>query len=486
MNQNGKEPTKWRADQEKLEEFEPVFYPKTIAIVGASRNEQKMGSVYLNGLLAGGFEGKLFPVNPKTEEIMGVKAFPSVSSIPDPVDYVIITVPRDLVLDVLEDCALKKVRVVQIFTAGFSETGAEEGNKLEEGIIKKADKGKFRIIGPNCIGVFSPKNKMRFFGAGESGFVAFISQSGGHVAKIILDGMTRELQFSKIVSFGNGCDLNDTDFLEYLAIDPETKIIGIYLEGTKDGKKLFKLIKETSKIKPVVVWKGGRTDTGAKAAASHTGSLAGSYTIWNDAVKQAGAVNVESFEELVDTLLAFQFLPKIENNNVALIGGFADGAGGASVAGSDACASAGLNLSPFSKEIDEMLNDLIPLEGSITVNPLDLSRLEGNLDVLSRIIGLIDSDPRTDIIIINEDIDIISFFLSPSMPGRITDLLIESKKVCKKPMVVVSPPALLHDKRAKEENKLSDAKIPVYPSIDRAAKAIMNVITYWRHRSQNL
>jgi hypothetical protein len=126
------------------------------------------------------------------------------------------------------------------------------------------------------------------------------------------------------------------------------------------------------------------------------------------------------------------------------------------------------------------------LEGSITVNPLDLSRLEGNLDVLSRIIGLIDSDPRTDIILINEDIDIISFFLSPSMPGRITDLLIESKKVCKKPMVVVSPPALLHDERAKEESKLSDAKIPVYPSIDRAAKSIMNVITYWRNGSQNL
>ncbi|HIH78099.1 MAG TPA: hypothetical protein HA341_04145 [Halobacteria archaeon] len=173
----------------------------------------------------------------------------------------------------------------------------------------------------------SPEIGMTFYGLGKEGSIAFVSQSGGHATRLIMDGTRRKMGFSKIVSYGNGRDLNELDFLEYFAEDPKTKVIGMYIEGSKNGKKLFDLVKRVSTVKPIVLWKGGRTSIGAKAASFHTGSFSGSYGVWKNVMQQAGAINVESFEELSDTLLAFQSLPKIKKGNIALIGGFADGAG---------------------------------------------------------------------------------------------------------------------------------------------------------------
>ena len=468
----------------KIEELRQVFYPESIAIVGASRDEQKMGSVFLSGFLISGFKGKLYPVNPIAEEIMGLKAFPTVSSIPDHIDYVLVSVPRDLVIDVLDDAIKKGVRVIQIFTAGFSETGDTNGKILEERIINMIHNSKTRLIGPNCIGVLSPEIGMSFYGLGEEGFTAFISQSGGHATRLIIDGTRRRLGFSKIISYGNGCDLNELDFLEYLAEDPKTKVIGMYLEGSKNGKRLSDMIREVSKIKPIVLWKGGRTDIGAKAASSHTGSLSGSYTVWKDVMRQVGAINVESFEELSDTLLAFQSLPKIKKGNIALIGGFADGAGGASVAGSDACTNVGLSLSLLEEEVNRKINNLIPSAGSIKGNPFDLSQIGGNLELLREIFELISLDKNIELLLINNDVDINSFFMPPSIYEQLIDLFINFKNLYKKPIAVVIPPALLFEKEMEIENKLLDASIPIFPSIDRAAKAIMNVVSYWKRKNK--
>jgi len=468
----------------KLDELRPIFYPESIAIVGASRDEQKMGSsLFLYGFLSSGFKGRLYPVNPNSGEIMGIKAFPTVSSIPDFIDYVIVSIPRDLVVDAVDDAIKKGVKVIQIFTAGFSETGDINGEILEEKIVNKVHNSKTRLIGPNCIGVLSPEIGMTFYGLGEEGSMAFISQSGGHATRLIMDGTRRKMGFSKIVSYGNGRDLNELDFLEYFAEDPKTKVIGMYIEGSKNGKKLFDLVKRVSTVKPIVLWKGGRTSIGAKAASSHTGSLSGSYGVWKNVMQQAGAINVESFEELSDTLLAFQSLPKIKKGNIALIGGFADGAGGISVAGSDACANVGLSLPPLEKEINEEIDKIIPLSGSIRGNPFDLSQIGGNLDVLRQIFSLISLDEKIELLLINNDADINSFFL-PHVYEQLTNLFINFKDLYKKPIVVVIPPALLFEKQIGEENKLLDASIPVFPSIDRAAKAIMNVVSYWQRNEK--
>jgi len=299
---------------DKLKEFEPIFYPKSIAVVGVSTDEQRPGSMYLDNLLRVGFKGKLYGVNPRGGKLLGLDVYPNLRSIPEPIDYVIAAISKHRMLDLLDDCKAKGVKVLHIFTGGYSETG-EEGRRLETELVRKARDIGIRIIGPNCAGTSVPSNYTPLGPVrevailGKAGQVAFISQSGGNAWFLSEVGRLRGIWFSKIISFGNAADLDSVDFLEYLAIDPETKVIGAYLEGTKDGRRLFRTIKETLKVKPLVIWKAGRTEAGAQTAASHTGALAGSDIIWTVALKQAGATQVESLEGLADSLLAFQDLP---------------------------------------------------------------------------------------------------------------------------------------------------------------------------------
>ncbi len=388
----------------------------------------------------------------------------------------------------LDDCAAKKVKVVQFFTAGFSETGEEEGRRLEREMVKKARQGGFRIIGPNCIGVYSPANNMPFGPAphlGEVGTVAVISQSGGHAGSILEIGVTRGIHFSKIVSFGNGCDLDSVDYLEYFAADPETTIIGAYLEGVKQGQRFFELAREISKTKPLVIWKGGKTEAGAEAAASHTGALAISESIWSAVLRQAGVVKVESLEELADTLLTFQHYPPFLGDSVAIIAGLAGGGGGESVSSTDACASAGLDVPPFTEETRRRLKPILPQAGSILRNPLDMGGVGGSLEILEQTIGLVAADPEINIIIINEHFDSLAAFLSWETLNQMNDIFIRFRKNQHKPIVVVSRPGLTSAERSAVERKLCDARISLYPSLDRAARAIANMNWYYRfHREQ--
>jgi len=473
-------------NQEKLREFEPIFYPRSIAVVGASKDKLKYGTRYLESLINVGFKGKVYPVNPGGGEVCGLEAYPSLRDIPGPVDYVIVAIPAQFVLDLLDDCAAKGVKVVQFFTAGFSETGEEEGRRLEREMVKKAKEGGFRIIGPNCIGVYTPAHFMPYGPMeilGEAGPVAFISQSGGHAGNLLQEGLMRGIHFSKVVSFGNGCDLNSVDYLEYLAVDPETKIVGAYLEGVKDGRRFLHLAREISKTKPMIVWKGGKTEAGAEAAASHTGALAISDVIWSAVLRQAGVIKVESLEELADTLLTFQHFPPFLGDNVAIIAGLAGGGGGDSVYSTDACTSVGLNVPPFTEETRSSLKPILPAAGSILRNPLDMGGVGGTLEILERTMEIVVSDPRINIVIVNEHIDFLLRFLSKERLDGVNDILIRFRRSQGKPIVVVSRPGLAGAERIAVERKLSDAQVTIYPSLDRAAKAIANMNWYFRfHR----
>ncbi len=470
-------------NQEKLQEFEPIFYPESIAVVGASKDEWKFGTRYLRALTTSGFEGPLYPVNPGGGEILGLKAYPNLTSIPGPVDYVIISIPAQYIPDLLDDCTRKGVRVVQMFTAGFSETGEEEGRRLEEEIVKKAQEGGFRIIGPNCIGVYTPAHHMPYGPmefSGEAGSVAFISQSGGVAGNFIEEGIRRGIQFSKAVSFGNGCDLDSIDYLEYLAVDPETRIIGAYLEGARDGRRLFELVKEVSKKKPMIIWKGGRTSAGAQAAASHTGSLAGSEVIWKAALKQAGAIKVESHEELVDTILAFQQLSHFDGDRIAIIAGLYGAGGGASVASSDACLSEGLDVPPFTDETRARFKAILPAAGSIFRNPLDMGSVGGILEILEKTIEIVLADPIIELVIIQVPVDFLAGFASAEIFQGTIDILVSFRKAQNKPIVLLSPPGSAVAQRQEFERRLSDARIPTYPTFERAARAIVNLSWYCR------
>ena len=471
-----------------LEEFHPIFYPRSIAVVGASANESKAGSKWVRGLLAAGFEGRVYPVSSGGGTLSGLEISPSLRAVPGEVDYVVASVPRQSVLALLDDCAVKKVKAIQFFTAGFSETGTTDGREMEVQMVKKARQNGIRIIGPNCIGVYCPENRIPLGPSplgklGTSGSVGFISQSGGIAAKLAEIGIARHINFSKIVSFGNGIDLDASDFLQYLAADTKTSVISAYLEGTRDGRRLFQTIKEVAKAKPVIVWKGGRTEVGAQAATSHTGSLASSAAVWAAMLKQAGAIEVHGLEELSDALLIFQDLGRWKGNNVAIVGGLADGGGGISVSASDSCTETGLDMPPLSQRTREALTGLLGEVGSILRNPVDVSQAP-NRDpmALSQAIELVIEDPVIEAMIVQEDLDTFLSYSSSAELERINDFFVRLGRAHSKPLIIVLPPGSAEAERLSLEQRLLQASIPTFPTMERAARAIAAISKYNSHR----
>lgn len=469
--------------QEILREFEPIFYPKSIAVVGVSATSIKAGSLWVWALKSAGFPGPIYPVGSSGGRIADLEIFPNLRLVPGDVDYVIVSIPRRSVLDLLDDCAAKKVKVAQFFTAGFSEIDAQEGRKLEEQMLEKARRANIRIIGPNCIGVYCPEHKMPFLVGplGERGSVGFVSQSGGIATKLVTIGTAHHINYSKGVSFGNGIDLDASDFLQYLAAEPKTRVIGAYLEGTRKGARLFNTVKEVARAKPLVVWKGGRTEAGAQAAMSHTGSLASSPAIWSAMLRQVGAIEVHSLEELTDTLLAFQQLGRRQGTRAAIIGGLADGAGGNSVAAGDACMENGLQIPPVSFETKQKLGELLGEVGGILCNPLDLSQAQfRGLPALFQAIDLVVRDTTSDIVLIQEDVDILLPIYSRKGVEEINEFFIELGSKQSKPIIVVLPPGSAETERLQIEQKLLTGNIPVFCSMGRAARAVYKLSQYYR------
>jgi acyl-CoA synthetase (NDP forming) len=467
--------------EEKLKEFEPIFYPESIAVVGVSATSIKAGSLWVGDLRSAGFPGLIYPVGSSGGRIADLEILPNLRLIPGEIDYVIVAVPRQSALELLDDCAAKNVKAVHFFTAGFSEMDTQQGRKLEEQMLKKARQGNVRIIGPNCIGVYCPEHKIPFLMGilGESGPVGFVSQSGGIATKLVTIGIARHINYSKGVSFGNGIDLDASDFLQYLAADPKTKVIGAYLEGTRDGTRLFNTMKEVARAKPLVVWKGGITEAGAQAAMSHTGSLASSAAIWSAMLKQVGAIEVHGLEELTDTLLIFEQLGHGQGTRAAIIGGLADGGGGNSVAAGDACVENGLEVPPLSYETKQELSKLLGEVGGILCNPVDVSQAQfRGLAALFQAIDLVVGDPISDIVLIQEDVEILLPIYSQKGLEEINEFLIELARRQNKPIIVVLPPGSAEAERLEIEQKLLAASVPVFCSIERAAKAIYRLNQY--------
>lgn len=470
--------------EERLEEFEALFNPKSIAVVGVSSDERKAGSAWVKGLLSADFKGSVYPVGAGGGTIAGSRIFTSLRSIPGEIDYVVVCIPRRSVLSLLDDCAFKKVKFVQFFTAGFSETGDAEGHELERDVVTKARQSGIRIIGPNCIGAYCPESRFPSGPAPRArisldGSVGFVSQSGGLADKLVEIGIARGIGFSKGVSFGNGADLDAADFLQYLAADPKTKIIGAYFEGTRDRRRLFDTVKEVAKVKPLVAWKGGKTEAGAEAAMSHTGSLSSSAAIWSAMLKQAAAIEVRSLEELADVVLLLQRLRTWQGSGVAIVGGLCGGGGGISVSAGDACSEEGLSVPALSETTRQELVNILGRVGSIVRNPVDISQGYGEPSVLHKVVEVIMADPNIQLVIVQEDADILLKYGSPQISDTINDTLIDFASRCSKPMVVVSPPGSAEMERLKIENRLSQASIPVFPTMERAARAIARVNQYF-------
>jgi len=356
-------------------DLKSLFQPASVAIVGASQDESKSGGMFVSSLLKDGYKGTIYPINRKESEIMSLKSYPSVLDIPGEIDLAVMAIPAQGTPQAMAECAQKGVKFAVVHSVGFSELGTE-GKELERKMLESARSGGVRIVGPNCMGIFSPRGSINTIVPYarvpmEPGGVAFVAQSGWASENMTRLGSERGLRFRGIISIGNQSDLTIEDFLEYFGNDPETKVFAAYIEGIKQPGRFLKLAEEISPKKPIIVWKGGSSELGAKAAASHTGSLAGNYALFEAASRQKGIISAQSLEELMDLAAAFScpYLPPGKEVGLLIE------AGGGAVASGDACYKADLNVSPLAEDVQlklsEFLKDKIPPSPSLK-NPVDL------------------------------------------------------------------------------------------------------------------
>ncbi len=346
-------------------DLEIFFKPKSIAVVGASKNSTKIGHAALKNIVISDYECKIYPVNPKEDEILGIKCYKNLAAIPGKIDLVLVSVPAKIVPQIIKECVEKKVENVIIISSGFSESGNHEGEEQIKKIIKGTNT---RILGPNVMGYKNASDGLDasfVFGNPRKGNVALISQSGALGIGMIYLANNEFVGVSKIVGVGNKLDIDDDDLIDYFAKDPETKVIGLYIEGIKHGRAFMNSIKACNK--PILVVKAGRSNAGARATASHTGSMAGSDKIYDAAIKQAGGIRCRDIVELFDMARALDGQPPSQGNKVGII----TNGGGLGILLTDACEANGLTIPKLSaktyKKIDKILPDLVKPN-----NPVDL------------------------------------------------------------------------------------------------------------------
>ena len=469
-------------------DLEEVFNPRSVAVVGVSTQRQRTqvgGTNYVRSLLNAGFAGDIYPVNPKGGEIWGLKMYRGIREIPGSVDYVISSIPVTGALELVKDCAAKGVKAIHFFTSGFSEFG-EKGEELEREIGAIARESGMRVIGPNCMGVYCPKSGLSFVpdSARESGPVGLVCQSGGNAIYLVREGGLRGVRFSKVVSYGNASDVSESDLLEYMAADPDTGVILAYIEGTKDGQRFKRAVREAAGRKPVIVLKAGITDSGARAVTSHTGALAGSDRVWDGFLQQVGATRVSSLEELLDMAVTSSYLPLPSGRRVGILGI----GGGVTVLASDACVGAGLQVPRFPGEIGSEVGSLLGNEaGTILNNPIDLSAEAWKVGY-SDILKLLDGYDGIDLSMIHFSLGLIS---PPAQQhtetwGSLAADVIKSHQVSAKPMVAVIQIPVYeghYEWMLQAQKEFSQAGIPAYHSIEGAARAIDRFMRYHELRA---
>jgi len=353
--------------------LEYLFKPKSIAVIGASKDPTKLGSIVLKNIIEGGYKGDIYPINPKAEEIMGFKAFPSILDLNE-VDLAVIATPAKNVLETLEECVQSNVKTAVIFSSGFGEA-SEAGKKAEEELVSVAKMGGLRFVGPNSVGIFCSSSNlyaMRPEIKIKPGKISIISQSGNVGSQTLYRGSELGIGFNIFVSSGNEADLCCEDYIEYFRQEPDTKVILSYIEGLSDGRKFLETAKRTTIEKPIILLKGGETEAGADAVKSHTGALAGSMKIYNAAFKQSGIIKAETIEALLDFALAFNsnFYP--ESRKIAVL----SRGGGWGVIAADAGEKAGLELPEPPAEIITQIDTVLPSYWN-RKNPIDTVMTSG-------------------------------------------------------------------------------------------------------------
>ncbi|MCM8766663.1 MAG: acetate--CoA ligase [Candidatus Omnitrophica bacterium] len=445
--------------------LEFFFKPKSICLVGASTNPEKLGFKILKNIIDGKYNGRIFPVNPNADTILNLKCYKNVSEIPDFVDLALIVIPSDYVCDIAEECGKKGVKGLIVISAGFKETG-QEGQKKEEKLKEIIKKYNMRLIGPNCLGIIDTKNRLNASFASDmppEGKISFITQSGA-LGTAILDWAIKEnIGFSKFISFGNKADVNEIDLIEELGNDPDTNVILLYLEGISDGRKFIDIGKKVSFKKPIIVIKAGKTEKGIKAAISHTGSLSGSDIAFDSAIKQSGIIRAKTVEELFDYSLIFSYQPILKGKNIGII----TNAGGPSVMAVDTIEEIGLKLAKFSPQTIERLKSFLPSASNV-YNPVDVLG-DAKADRYEKAIECVISD---------QNVDGIMVILTPQIITQIEETaesIVRKSKQYDKPVVT----CFMGGERVEQGIKiLKENKIPNYFSPERGIFSLKAMFDY--------
>ena len=469
----------------KAEKREPslaeIFSPRAVAVVGvSSTNNTSFANRVVLMLQKSDFPA-IYPVNPKCDEVLGLPCYHNLLSIPGPVDHVVVCIPAAVALPLLDDCAAKKVKSVHFFTAGFSETGEDRQAQLEMAMLRKAKEGGFRIIGPNCVGLFIPKSRLAtsIEIPPKLGAISFISQSGGHAEDLTYLSNPRGLRFNKIVSYGNALDVDESELLEYLSGDSDTEIIGAYIEGVKDGRRFFHALKAASARKPVIIYKGGTTSAGQTATRSHTASMTSSSVVFNALCRQLNVIQVDSMEELIDIMVIFQFIkPLPRGTDVAVVGA----GGGPSVAASDEMEKAGFHLPTLSPRIQAELKKCLPPAGGGFANPVDATSL-ALPEVIYNIMNVLGKAPDIHLIVYHLGFHPISRWgndrlSSASQLKALTDAFARAQRETGKQIMLAMRPApdlYGTEKFLAAQEALVNAGLPVFHSLSSAARAMAKV-----------
>lgn len=472
-----------------------LFNPSSIAIIGASKKPGKLGHEVFKMLLRrkqeGVFKGELYPVNPTVGEIAGVRCYPDVFNIPGDVSLAIILVPASIVPQVVEDCGRRGVKRVIIVSSGFSEIGGE-GRRLEGRVLEIARKYGVRVVGPNCMGVVDPYTGVDTFFLPEykdtsrgpilatprpfKGHISLVTQSGA-LGVACLDYMySHGLGLCKFVGYGNGVDLDECDFIEFLSEDEATRVILLYVEGIKKGRLFLHVAKEASKRKPIIVFKAGRTEAGSRAVSSHTGSLSGIDEVYEAAFKQSGLIRAYNIEEFFDLAKALAYMPPACSRKVAIL---TDG-GGAGIMAVDKCESLGLEVSELSEETRRRLKDMVE-DGRIPPyanigNPIDLTGSATD-DMYVECLKLLFNDDNVGSIIV------LALHHVPTITEELPFKLIEIIKTYKKPTVVCDigrSDFAIMTREAFEKNH-----IPTYEIPERAALGVYGLVSYGEYLRKN-
>jgi len=451
-----------------VEQLNRIFYPRSVAVVGASANPEKIGFMCVSNLLEAGFGGKIYPVNPAIKELFGLEVYPSVAAIPGEVDLAMVVIPAELTLAAVEECVAKGVKGAILISGGFGEVGTDTGAGLQARLKDIADRGGMKIIGPNTLGFANPRARLNAsfqytLSLSQAGNVAVAAQSGGTTIYITHALTNHNVGISKAIGLGNRCNLDFDELVSYFGQDGDTEVIVLYVEGLDEPERLFDAASKVTKNKPIVVYKGGRGEEVSRATFAHTGAMAGDYDLYEKAFREAGMLAVDSITEVVDTAKALAFQPPAGGNRVAILSVQA----GPAIIMADKCRQQGLKLAEFSAATKRKLSKLASPLNAVD-NPVDFAWKSDEFDSCRQMLEAVLDDDGVDAIIVA------AVFYSTNM--ELMRAVVDIAGEAKKPMTVCldSPRGAAYA----EINALEASGVPVFPLPERAVSGMAGLVKY--------